>query len=163
MQDCVERLLIRSVALIAVASYRFLLGKMHPPATSSIYQTSTPDTIRPLPGLRSLIVVAFLKYAGASAAVVGASALGLDYLLAPTLIPRNQSTSVSSLQRVEFSTTARSTTAFTQSSASSTGPELVWESDFANGVNDFQFPGLDTNSFACKQLLLRPWMIFRST
>jgi hypothetical protein len=84
----------------------------------------------------------FLKYAGAGAAVVGGSVLGLDYLAglrSPHTVSRTASmSSVSSATIVPPTVTSVATSAITttRTSTTETGSVLVWESDFSDGTLD---------------------------
>jgi hypothetical protein len=80
----------------------------------------------------------FLKYAGATAAVVGSTALGLDYmagLRSPSTLSQtaSMSSASSALPITSVSTVPTTTLATTQTSTTETGPVLVWESQFGKG------------------------------
>jgi hypothetical protein len=101
----------------------------------------------------------FLKYAGSAAAVVGATALGFDYVLKSQFSVSNRmtstlnatsSTTISSLTEVETRQSA------TQTSITQTGPVLVWESDFRDGTLDgFEQAVLD-RSVGCSDFPIQP-------
>jgi hypothetical protein len=80
----------------------------------------------------------FLKYAGATVAVAGASALGLEYLARSPFTTLVSSTTTNSILQLE--TTQRTTLGTV--STTQTGPGIVWESDFGNGTLD-GFEGVD--------------------
>jgi len=77
----------------------------------------------------------FLKYAGSTAAVIGASALGLDYLLKPT--PLIEQTFTSSTEAI--STTSVSTTSSASTTETSTSGELPPIDLAANDLGGYVF------------------------
>jgi hypothetical protein len=105
----------------------------------------------------------FLKYAGATAAIAGGSALGLDYIARPRVPPVVSQTAsgysssafpITSVTKVP--TTTATSLATTRTSTTETGPVIVWEPDFRDGTLDGFRPATLDGSVGCSDFPNKP-------